>query len=179
MKEKNHLKSVLNFILYLLMICSLVFCVIHYIGQRTVVEGSSMEPALRDGDNLIVDKISYHFHDPKRFDVVVFPDRETDGEYYIKRIIALPGENVRIDAGDGGIYIDGEKLEESYGREVIKEAGLAAAELALGPEEYFVLGDNRNDSMDSRDSRIGMVKREALLGRAWIRVYPFGAAGRI
>ena len=149
-----------------------VFCT--GVGQRTVVNGVSMQPTLSDGDNLIVDKLSYRFRDPDRFDIIVFP--QGDGRYFIKRIIGLPGENVRIDE-DGSIYIDGEKLSESYGKEVIQDPGLAKDGIELGADEYFVLGDNRNDSMDSRMAEVGPIVGERIIGRAWLRIYPFDQIG--
>lgn len=164
--------------IYLLVVCGITLFVIHYVGQRTIVEGASMEPNLSDGDNLVVDKLSYVFSEPERFDIIVFPDQAKPDERFIKRVIGLPGETVRIDT-QGYIYINGEKLEESYGREVMKTPGLAAEELELGEEEYFVLGDNRNDSLDSRDIRVGMVNRQDIIGRAWLRIYPFDKIGKI
>lgn len=166
----------LKLIAYLAVVFLLSYLLVRYIGQRTVVIGASMEGTLQDADNLIVDKISYRFHDPKRFDIIVFPYSEQ--ENYIKRIIGLPGETVFIDE-DGVIYIDGEELEESYGREVIQDAGVAASPITLGADEYFVLGDNRNNSMDSRDASVGAVKRKEIIGRAWIRIYPFDKIKRL
>lgn len=137
-----------------------------------------MEPTLSDGDNLIVDKISYRFHDPKRFEIVVFPYEYEENTFFIKRIIGLPGEKVRIDES-GRIYINGQELIESYGREVIKDPGIAVAEQQLGDDEYFVLGDNRNNSTDSRDERVGFVTRKELVGRTWFRIYPFDQMGLV
>ena len=131
-----------------------------------------MEATLSDGDNLIVDKISYRFHDPERYDIIVFPYKYEKNTYYIKRIIGLPGEVVQIDE-DGTIYVDGEVLEESYGREVILDPGEAEEPIALGEDEYFVLGDNRNASSDSRDPSVGNILGEDIVGRAWVRIYPF------
>ena len=108
------LKDILSTSLYLLIVLVMTFLVVTYVGQRTKVIGSSMSPTLADGDNLIVDKISYRFHDPERFDIVVFPFRYADKTYYIKRIIGLPGETVYIDE-EGTIYIDGEVLDENFG----------------------------------------------------------------
>ena len=152
----------------------LTFFIIHFVGQRTVVNGVSMQPTLSDGDNLIVDKLSYRFHDPDRFDIIVFP--QEDGRYFIKRIIGLPGESVRIDE-DGFIYINGENLQESYGKEVMRDPGLAKDGIQLGADEYFVLGDNRNDSMDSRMAEVGPIVGERIIGRAWLRIYPFDQIG--
>ena len=161
-------------ILYFALVAGITFLIIHFVGQRTVVNGVSMQPTLSDGDNLIVDKLSYRFRDPDRFDIIVFP--QGDGRYFIKRIIGLPGENVRIDE-DGSIYIDGEKLSESYGKEVIQNPGLAKDGIELGADEYFVLGDNRNDSMDSRMAVVGRFAGDMIMGRAWLRIYPFDEIG--
>lgn len=171
-KETNVLKETISFIVYIGIVFLLTYLVIHYIGQRTQVSGSSMEATLSDGDNLIVDKISYRFHDPERYDIIVFPYKYEKNTYYIKRIIGLPGEVVQIDE-DGTIYVDGEVLEESYGREVILDPGEAEEPIALGEDEYFVLGDNRNASSDSRDPSVGNILGKDIVGRAWIRIYPF------
>ena len=137
-----------------------------------------MEPTLDSGDNLIVDKISYRFRAPERFDIIVFPWKYEESTYYIKRIIGLPGETVQIDE-NGTIYINGEVLQESYGREVIKAeyVGLAAEPITLGEDEYFVMGDNRNNSTDSRSAMVGNIKREDIIGRAWVRIWPFSKFG--
>ena len=179
-KGKKALKEVVNFALYIVIVLVLTYLVIHYVGQRTEVSGESMENTLDDGDNLIVDKITYRFRDPERFDIIVFPFRLQENTYYIKRIIGLPGETVRIDE-NGIIYINGEELIESYGREVIRpeKLGVAANEIVLGDDEYFVMGDNRNHSSDSRDPSVGNIKREDIIGRAWLRIYPFDKIGFI
>lgn len=177
--EKSGLvKETVNFILYIAIVFLMTYLVIHYVGQRTQVSGTSMEYTLSDGDNLIVDKISYRFHDPERFDIIVFPFQYEEDTYYIKRIIGLPGETVQIDEA-GNILIDGEVLEESYGREVMLEQGQAAEPIELGEDEYFVLGDNRNASSDSREPRVGLIHREDIVGRAWLRIYPFDSFGFI
>ena len=170
------LKKVLNISIYILIILVLTYCAVAFLGQRTSVIGSSMEPTLSDGDNLIVDKITYRLREPKRFDIIVFPYQYTKNTYYIKRIIGLPGEKIRIDE-EGRIYINGEVLEENYGKEPIADAGLASTEIILGDDEYFVMGDNRNDSADSRFLSVGNIKRESIMGRAWLRIYPFKSFG--
>ncbi len=175
---KNVMKEVLSTSVYLLVVLIVTYLIIYYVGQRTEVEGSSMEPTLQDGDNLIVDKISYRFHDPERFDIIVFPFQYEQDTYYIKRIIGMPGESVRID-WDGNIYIDGELLKESYGREVMLDPGRAEEEILLGEDEYFVLGDNRNNSTDGRAERVGNIHRDNIIGRAWVRIYPFRKFGKL
>ncbi|MBP3420738.1 MAG: signal peptidase I [Lachnospiraceae bacterium] len=175
-KLNKALKEVLNTSVYILVVLILTYCVVTFVGQRTEVIGSSMEPTLSDGDNLIVDKITYRMREPKRFDIIVFPYQYTEGTYYIKRIIGLPGETVQIDEA-GRIYIDGEVLSEHYGKEVMTDPGLAGKGITLAEDEYFVLGDNRNDSADSRFVSVGNIKKSQIVGRAWMRMYPFDKFG--
>ena len=172
------MKEFLNTAIYLLCVLGAVWLVITFEGQRTEVEGASMENTLHNGDNLIVDKLSYRFRDPERFDIIVFPFQYQANTYYIKRIIGLPGETVQI-MEDGSIYINGEKMEESYGREVIQPEtiGRAAEPIVLGEDEYFVMGDNRNNSSDSRTDIVGNIKREDIIGKAWLRIWPLSDFG--
>ena len=172
------LREIGGWILYILIIIALTYFIITYVGQRTRVSGSSMETTLSDGDNLIVDKLSYRFRDPKRYDIIVFPYKYEENTYYIKRIIGLPGETVQV-AG-GYVYINGELLtSDIYGAELMEVPGIAAEPITLGEDEYFVLGDNRNHSSDSRDPSVGILKRDDLMGRAWVRIYPFDKVGVI
>ena len=167
-----------GWLIYIAIIVGLTWLIITFVGQRTSVSGHSMETTLQDGDQLIVDKISYRFRDPKRYDIIVFPYQYEENVYYIKRIIGLPGETVQVK--NGYVYINGEKLESDiYGKEVMQSAGIAAEPIKLGDDEYFVLGDNRNNSSDSRDPSVGILKRKDLLGRAWVRIYPFDKMGVI
>ena len=175
---KKVLKEILSTSLYLLFVLCAIYLVIHFVGQRTQVQGSSMEPKLSSDDNLIVDKISYRFHDPERFDIVVFPFRYEENTFYIKRVIGLPGETIRIDEM-GNILIDGNILEESYGKEVIQNPGRAYEEIVLADDEYFLMGDNRNNSTDSRDPSVGNVRRDEIVGSAWLRIWPLDKFGFI
>lgn len=172
--NKNFLKISIFFLLILVS----VYLFITYVGQRVAVIGTSMEPTLSEDDHLLVDKLSYHFKNPERFDIVVFPYIYEKNTFYIKRIIGLPGETVLIDK-KGQIYIDGELLEEGYGKEVIRNPGRAYEPILLKDDEYFVLGDNRNDSADSRDPNVGNLKRSHITGKAFLRVYPFSSMGII
>lgn len=151
----------------------LAFCIAfffnHFIGTHTTVEGSSMETSLHNEDCLLIDKLTYRFKEPNRFDIIVFPYDETT--YYIKRIIGMPGERIKI--SEGNIYINDNLLEEEYGNQKIKDAGIASQELLLGNDEYFVLGDNRNQSKDSRFKDVGFIKRDKIIGKAFGRIYPF------
>ena len=166
------LKEILKTSIYFLVLLLAALFIVTFIGQRTIVDGQSMENTLFHKDNLIVDKITYRFKDPQRFDVIVFPYDKGSRNYFIKRIIGLPGETVYIDE-DGDIFINYVHLIENYGKEVIKDGGIASKPIVLGEDEYFVLGDNRNDSFDSRYYEVGNIKRKEIIGRAWLRIYPF------
>ena len=177
MKERSILGELLSWLIYIVIVVILSLGIITFIGQRTKVSGHSMETTLSDGDNLIVDKISYRFRDPERFEIIVFPFQYEEHTYYIKRIIGLPGETVQVI--DGYVYINGEMLNENYGLEVMDDPGIAAEPITLGEDEYFVLGDNRNHSSDSRDPSVGVLHRDDIMGRAWIRIWPFDKFGVI
>lgn len=172
------MKEMISTLLYLLIVLCITYFVVHYVGQRTEVLGASMEATLNDGDNLIVDKISYKFRDPQRFDIIVFPFQYEEDTYFIKRIIGLPGETVQIDL-DGTIYVDGKVLEENYGSEIVKpeNVGIALSPVTLGADEYFVMGDNRNNSTDSRAEVVGNIHRDDIVGRAWLRIWPLADVG--
>lgn len=174
---KEIIKELSGWLLYIVLIIALTWTVVTFAGQRTEVSGSSMETTLSDKDQLIVDKMTYRFRDPKRYDIVVFPYQYQDNTYYIKRIIGLPGETVQILSGM--VYIDGMRLDEHYGDEIMENPGIAEEPLTLGEDEYFVLGDNRNNSSDSRASDVGLIHRKDLIGRAWIRVWPLSQIGVI
>lgn len=176
-QERSIIRELFGWIVYILIIVGLTYLIITFVGQRTRVSGSSMETTLSDGDNLIVDKISYRFGEPKRYEIIVFPYQYEENTYYIKRIIGLPGETVQVT--DGEVYINGQKLDENYGNEAMQDSGIAGEPITLGEDEYFVLGDNRNHSADSRDESVGVLHRKDLLGRAWIRIWPFNKFGVI
>lgn len=178
-KEINIVKDLLFLCMYILIVIGICWAVLTYVGQRTEVSGESMSNTLHSGDTLWIDKLEYEFGSPKRFDVVVFPYEEEKDTFYIKRIIGLPGETVYIDE-EGTIYINDEPLEgDKYGREPIAEdkRGVASEEVTLGDDEYFVLGDNRNNSRDSRFEDVGNIHKDVIIGRAVFRFT--GGLGKI
>lgn len=178
-KEINIVKDLLFLCMYILIVIGICWAVLTYVGQRTEVSGESMSNTLHSGDTLWIDKLEYEFGSPKRFDVVVFPYEEEEDTFYIKRIIGLPGETVYIDE-EGTIYINDEPLEgDKYGREPIAEdkRGVASEEVTLGDDEYFVLGDNRNNSRDSRFEDVGNIHKDVIIGRAVFRFT--GGLGKI
>ncbi len=148
-----------------------------FIITRTVVDGNSMYPTLHNGDSLIVTRQIKEFD---RFDIVVFQSDIKTDEYIIKRVIGLPYENIYID-GDSNIYIDGVLLEENYGAAVLTDGGRAAEDggVTLSSDEYFVMGDNRNRSEDSRFEAIGNVNKKDIIGKVIIRVFPLDTFGYV
>lgn len=192
-EKKYHIHEIIiKWIVDIAMVVCLSFLLAVYMLGKTTVVGHSMEPTLYNDDNVLIDKVSYCFKKPQRYDVIIFePAIANVSKYYVKRIIGLPGETVQII--DGVVYIDGEPLEddiiyslkltdENGGRiepEKIYNAGLASEPVELGYDEYFVLGDNRNNSEDSRFANVGNVKYSSIIGRIWAVSSPFGRMGII
>lgn len=157
----------------------LAFVLVFSVGMRTSVIGDSMEPALHNGQEILMNRIIYRISTPKRGDVVVFlPNGNQNTHFYVKRVVGLPGETVQI--REGSIYIDGALLEENDLFDKIADPGIAQNELHLESDEFFVLGDNRNSSEDSRSGNIGAVKKDTITGKAWFHLAAQGdSAGMI
>ena len=173
-KKRSFLGIFAEISVYCLIAVLCILVVPRYVLQRTEVEGRSMENTLENYDNLLVEKVTYYFKEPERFDIVtLYPNGRNSSEYYIKRIIGLPGENVRIE--ENQIFINGEPLKENFGKEaLILDGGKAEGiGVTLGEDEYFVMGDNRNHSIDSR-FEVGPVKKENIDGHAVFRICSFG-----
>ncbi len=162
----------------IVIVCVFAFIFVWYFGQRVSTIGDSMNPVLKNGDVVLVNRIIYDASSPKRGDVIVFrPNGNENIHFYIKRIVGLPGETLQIK--DGIIYVDGEAITEKYETTQLVHAGLAEEEIVLGGDEFFVLGDNRENSEDSRMADIGNVKRSEIEGKAWLVVSPFSNFGRV
>lgn len=172
---KDYIKDLCSLLFSILIAYLLAIIVITFIGTFSIVNGKSMENTLYHGEHLWIDKLSYIFSKPERFDIVIFPHLNSDNKevFYIKRIIGLPGESIKIDSS-GNILIDGKVLEEDFGKEAITsdKLGRANKEILLGADEYFVLGDNRNHSGDSRYSDVGNVLGKEIVGKAVLKVWP-------
>lgn len=177
-RKPNRRRIITELLIYVIIILLCVFVIPEYFVQRTIVKGTSMESTLHNNENLLVDKLSYNFTNPDRFDIVVFyPNGEESSEYYVKRIIGLPGETIQII--DSNIYINGFILDEQYGKDPIIYSGIAKNPLTLSDDEYFVLGDNRLSSFDSRYSDIGPVSRDKIKGKVLLRILPFSKFGPV
>ena len=193
--EKNSKKKdMIEFIIYLAVVFALVYLIITYVGQRTVVNGDSMDPTLANGQSLIMDKISYRFSNPGRFDIVIFPGPAEEGDmlaqgdteagnqnrpFYIKRVIGLPGETV--DLRDQKVYINGKELtSDIYSIDGLTEDPEEEEfPMTLKDDEYFCLGDNRPVSYDSRYMEVGPVSRKEIVGKVWIRIWPLNQFGPV
>lgn len=169
--------------LSILIAVGIALLIVNFVAFRSVVDGSSMEPNLHDNDNLIVEKISYYFHDPERFDIIILEPVGDPGELYVKRVIGLPGETVQLIPNENGrfeVWINMRKLDtDIYGAEEMLSAGLFSIPQKLSEDEFFVLGDNRNNSTDSRSLTVGLVKRSAIRGKALFRIWPLSDIGTL
>lgn len=210
-KKRSPLSYVIEFAIYIVLILLCVFWVPEHVIQRTVVNGESMENTLHTGESLLVEKVSYHFSDPDRYDIIVFhPNDENEiqkeiqslqneinastdaeeikdlkeeieslkkdiDEYYVKRIYGLPGETVQIK--NNCIYINGQQIEDGYAKNAMDDGGVAEEPITLAEDEYFVLGDNRKVSLDSRDSSLGPIHRDSIAGHVILRIWPLKEFG--
>ena len=170
-RQPGIVRDVFSTLLTLLIMIGFAYGFLTYIGQRVAVEGSSMEDTLHDRDQLVVDCFTYRIlKTPKRFDIVVFRLKDAADTFYVKRLIGLPGETVMIH--DSVIYINGDPIDDPYATQKQFPPGSAQVPVTLGEDEFFVMGDNRINSIDSRYT-VGVVKRSQLVGRAILRVWPF------
>lgn len=136
---------------------------VSFVGTGTIIIGNSMEPVLFNGEEVLLNKIIYQFSTPKRGDVIAFhPNGDENTHLYVKRIVGLPGEKIQIK--QGSVYINGEMYAMDTETE---DAGVAADVVELSDDDYFVMGDNRENSEDSRSANIGNVSREMIVGKVW------------
>ncbi len=165
------LKEIAVWIVEILLTIAAAIIMVSFFGFRVSVIGPSMSPTLESGEKVLVNRFVYKLFDPKQNDLIVFqPNGNEKSHYYVKRVIALPGDTVQIK--DGKVYVNGELLAESVETEKIENAMMAENEIVVGEDEYFVLGDDRNNSEDSRYASIGNVKKDHITGEAWMVVYP-------
>lgn len=175
---REQLKDILLWIFEILVVVLIAFVLVLFFGQIRTNSGQSMETTLSDGDHVLIDTFSYRIGSPKRNDIIAFrPNGSDTSHIYVKRVIGLPGETVQIK--DGMIYINGKVYLEKTDYPAITNPGLAAEEMKLGTTEYFVLGDNRNNSEDSRFADVGLVDADYIEGRVWLRILPSDSFGLV
>ena len=160
--------------------CLLAFAIgcvlVYYFMTSLTCVGQAMEPTVQSGAQVLVNRFIYSLASPKPGDVVVFrPNGNTNAHYYMRRVIGVPGDTVRI--VEGFVYVNGELFETGTGNEQMDYPGVAEEEITLAKDEYFVLGDNRNASEDSRNADIGNVKKQDIYGLAWFVRYPWDNFG--
>ena len=163
------IRDIFEMLIGIVIVVFLAFVIVSSVGMKTSVVGDSMEPGLASGQEILINRVVYRLSSPKRGDVVVFlPNGNQNSHFYVKRVVGLPGDRIQI--RDGSVYVDGVPLQEDGDFDSMADAGIAENELELAADEYFVLGDNRNSSEDSRSGNIGAVKRDDIIGKAWFRL---------
>ena len=176
--EDQKIKSSMKWIFEILVTLVFAAVVALMMFQTVTMQESSMEPTISVGDRFFINKAVYKFSSPKRGDLIVFRSNASDdAALHIRRVIGLPGETVQIT--NGRILIDGETYKEGKDFPKISNAGLASKAISLGTGEYFVLGDNRNNSEDSRHLDVGLIKEENIIGKLWIRFSPMDRFGLV
>lgn len=177
-KYKKFFKALLLWLIEIFLVILAAYLIIEYAVEKTTMMGISMNPTLNEEEKIIINKFAYLKKDPERNDVIVFSQSKNGhGLYNIKRVIGLPGETVEIINGE--VYINGVRLTEVVPVEAMRVAGLADEEIHLGENEFFVLGDNRNYSEDSRFANIGIVVKSDIIGKAWLRLKPFSIIDKL
>lgn len=162
----GRMNDVLTWVFGIVLAAFLGVFLIYAFGIKTSVIGPSMEPTLYAGEEIYLDRIIYQFTSPKRGDVIVFhPNGNRNIHLYVKRVVGLPGETIQIK--QGRLYINGVQFAGDYSGELM-EPGIAENVITLDVEEYFVLGDNRGESEDSRSADIGLISRDMIEGKAWL-----------
>jgi signal peptidase I len=167
--DREHLRNIAELAVSTVIIIFIACVIMFFFGMKTAVIGDSMEPTLYNGQSILIDRFIYIISSPRRNDVIVFmPNGNKNSHYYVKRVIGLPGETVLI--RNGVIYINGTVLDENDRYDTIADPGIASDPVKLGKNEYFVLGDKRNSSEDSRSGNIGAVSKDMITGKAWFHM---------
>jgi len=146
-----------------------------YVYATAEVSGPSMNPTLHHGERAIINKLIYIFGAPEKGDIIAFPYPSNPVDKHVKRIIGVPGDYIEV--YDNKLFVNGELLEDDFSESDLVSVGDVAYPITVGEDEYFVLGDNRNNSKDSRSSSVGLIQRENIIGKIWIRFFPFDKVG--
>ncbi len=166
--NRTVVREVMNYVYITAAAVAVAFVLVFCLGLRCSVIGVSMSPTLKSGQQVLVNRFVYRILPPKSGDVIAFlPGGNTNTHYYVKRVVAVPGDSVQIK--DGLLYVN-DLLYKDHAFDKIEEAGIADEALTLGQDEYFTIGDNVNNSEDSRADNIGPVKRDNISGKVWLRL---------
>lgn len=176
-EEHKRLREITRWISDVAIVLVLALFVVHFLGNRYTIMGNSMSPVLENGNVVFINELCYNFLEPARLDVVLFESAEDESRTFVKRIIGLPGETIQI--VDGAVLIDGEAASLPDGLDLAAIPGLAKDPVTLEENEYFMLGDNRDSSEDSRFVNVGKVNRSQIVGKVWLRVSPLSELGLI
>lgn len=177
-KYKHLLIQIVITLIEIAIVVFAAYAITHYGLEKMSVSGDYMNPTLKDGDEVLVNKMSYIISSIKRNDVVVIKQEGSEHSYYsVARVMGLPGETVKIE--DGYLYINGKQLEEKYNFPVMENGGLALEDIILDEDEYFVLCDNRNEGEDSRNANTGNILKKNIAGKAWLRTNPLAIISSI
>lgn len=170
------IKSVFMWVLEIAAVMAVAAILAVGFGKTTVMQEGSMDPTLAAGDMVLINRAAYKIGEPKRGDIIAYRVSEDENaSTHIKRVIGLPGETISIQ--DGQILIDGKTYQEKKNLPSIQNPGLAETEITLGRDEYFVLGDNRNNSEDSRSADVGNIRKGNIIGKLWLVVSPWDKFG--
>lgn len=177
-EKKKLIISIVTYVVEILFVIGIAYSITKYGIMVTSMNGSSMEGTLLNDDSVLVNKFAYIISEPDRNDVIAYCQESTEHSYInIKRVIALPGEKIKIE--NGKVYINGEELDEKINVEEMNTGGIASEEMLLEDNEYFVLGDNRNNSQDSRFSNVGIIVKEDIIGKVTFKLEPFAIIDKL
>ena len=167
--DVDKFKDTVTWVIQIAAVIFIAYVSVSCFGVRSNVVGQAMAETLNSGDQVLINKFIYLVSSPKSGDVIVFlPNGNEKSHYYVRRVIGVPGDTIQIK--DGAVYVNGALYNEKIDVASMEDAGIAAEEIKLGKNEYFVLGDNRNNSEDSRYANIGNIKEEYIVGQAWFRL---------
>jgi signal peptidase I len=171
-KKRQRRDKIVAYLLAFVAVIFAAFLIVRFLCASYTVQGDSMLPTYQSGEKRLVNRLIYKVKSPSRYDIILFESEdENNRQYYVKRVIGLPGETVTIKNGD--VYVDGRKAR-SFGTEKILSPGLAADGVKLSKNQYFVIGDNYNNSEDSRSAVVGNVKKTQIIGKVGMKYWPFG-----
>ena len=171
-------KEVMSWVIECAIVIFIAYTLVTFFGCRTTVVGNAMNDTLTNEEQILVNRFVYNVSSPKQGDVIAFlPNGNEKSHYYVRRVVACPGDTIQIK--EGVVYVNGEVYQEKIMVASIEDAGVASEEIKLGDDEYFVLGDNRNNSEDSRLANIGNVKKSYIIGKAWFYFKSIGNMGFI